>query len=487
MELQDKDLLSIQEVRNLIRTAKEAQAQLAEFPQEKLDSITKAMAEAGVANAERLGKMANEETGFGIAEHKKIKNVFGSQAVYEAFKDVKTVGIIDEDKENGIVEIGVPMGIIAGLIPSTNPTSTVFFKALIAIKAGNAIIFSPHPGARNCIAEATKIMAEAAESAGCPKGCIQSISLLTMKATEELMSHRDIALILATGGSAMVHAAYSSGNPAIGVGPGNGPAYIEPSADIPLSVKRILDSKTFDNGTICASEQSVIVEETNREAVIEEFQKQGAYFLSSQEKKAVEGILMRANGTMNPAIVGKTPKYVASLAGFSIPENTRVLIGFENEVGARTPFSHEKLCPVLAFYTEKNWESACELAIKILLFEGAGHTMMIHSKNEEIIREFALKKPVSRLLVNTPGALGGIGATTKLFPSLTLGCGAVGGSSTSDNIGPLNLINRRRLAYGCCELEDLTEKPQESCCSDKDLNEEKLVDEIVKRILQKMS
>lgn len=481
----DKDLQSIQEVRDLIRTAKAAQAELATFPQERIDAITWAMAQAGYAASERLGRMAAEETGFGRAEHKKIKNEFGSMTVYEAFKDMKTVGIIRDDPENGIVEIGVPMGVIAGLIPSTNPTSTVFFKALIAIKAGNAIIFSPHPSARNCIAEATRIMAEAAEGAGCPKGCIQAMSLLTMQATNELMTHEDTALILATGGSAMVHAAYSSGNPAIGVGPGNGPAYIERTADIPLAVKRILDSKTFDNGTICASEQSIVTEEVIRDEVIAEVKRQGGYFLSDAEKKQVAGILMRPGGTMNPAIVGKTPQYIARLAGFEVPAEVRVLIGFETEVGARVPFSQEKLGPVLAFYTEKDWESACELSIRILMFEGAGHTMMIHSKDEAVIREFALKKPVSRLLVNTPGALGGIGATTNLFPSLTLGCGAVGGSSTSDNISPLNLINKRRMARGMRELEDLMAGPAASASAGGD--EDQIVNEVLRRVLQRLS
>lgn len=491
MELADRDLISIQRVRNLVRTAKEAQKLLARLSQQQVDTIVCAMAKAGFENAERLGKMANEETGFGRAADKKLKNEFGSMSVYEAIKDMKTVGIINECTEKKVVEIAVPMGVIAGLIPSTNPTSTVFFKAIIAIKSGNAIIFSPHPNARACILEATRIMAQAAEKAGCPQGCIQSMELLTMQATAELMKHPDIALILATGGGAMVKAAYSSGNPAIGVGPGNGPAFIERSANIPLAVKHILDSKTFDNGTICASEQSVITEQANREAVIAEFQKQGAYFLSADEKEKVGKILMRAGGTMNPAIVGKSPQYIAKLAGIQAPENAAVLIGFETEVGERVPFSKEKLCPVLAFYTEKDWESACELAIRILMNEGAGHTMMIHSTNEDIIREFALKKPVNRLLVNTPGALGGIGGTTNLTPSLTLGCGAVGGSSTSDNISPLNLINIRRMAYGVRELESLRGTKSYSCnasvpaCAGVDTNA--LVAEILRRLADRLN
>ncbi|MDR1825462.1 MAG: acetaldehyde dehydrogenase (acetylating) [Bifidobacteriaceae bacterium] len=455
MELVDRDLQSIQEVRNLIRAAKEAQARLATFTQDQVDAICLAMAKAGSEHAARLAKAAQEETGFGRVDDKTIKNQFGSMGVWEAIKDLRTVGIISDDSVTGITEVGVPMGVIAGIIPSTNPTSTVFYKAIIAVKAGNAIVFSPHPSARQCILEAARVVAEAGEAAGLPKGAIGCITLPTLQATQELMAHKDTALILATGGGAMVHAAYSSGNPAIGVGPGNGPAFIERTADIPLAVKRILDSKTFDNGTICASEQSVVTEEVIRDQVIAEFKRQGAYFLSPAEKAKVEAILMRSSGTMNPAIVGRTPQYVAKLAGITVPDDARVLIGFETEVGPKVPFSKEKLCPVLAFYTEPDWEAACELSIKILLHEGAGHTMMIHSRDEAVIREFALKKPVSRLLVNTPGALGGVGATTNLLPAFTLGCGAVGGSSSSDNIGPLNLINIRRVARGARELDEI--------------------------------
>jgi len=455
MEL-DRDLLSIQAVRNLIREAKEAQKQLAAFSQEQIDRIVAAMAKAGYDNAQRLGRMASEETGFGRADDKTIKNQFGSKVVYDAIKDMKTVGILNEDKERGIMEVAVPMGVIAGLIPSTNPTSTVLYKAIIAIKAGNAIVFSPHPGAKNCIIEAARVVREAAEAAGCPKGAIGCMELLTMDSTAELMKHRDVSLILATGGTAMVKAAYSSGTPAIGVGPGNGPAFIERTADIPMAVKRILDSKCFDNGTICASEQSIVTEECIKSEVVSELIRQGAYFLSVEEKDKVAGVLMRQNGAMNPQIVGKSPRYIASLAGIGIPEDTRVLIAHETQVGSKAPFSKEKLCPVLAFYVEEGWESACERCIKILNHEGAGHTLMIHSKDDRVIREFALKKPVSRILVNTPGALGGIGGTTNLFPALTLGCGAVGGSSTSDNIGPMNLLNIRRVGYGVRELEDIS-------------------------------
>jgi len=451
----DADLASIQQARDLIRKAKAAQERLAGFSQVEVDRICAAMAKAGYEHAADLARQAVDETKMGRFEDKILKNQFATQTVWEAIKDLRTVGVIADHPDRGITEVGVPMGVIAAIIPTTNPTSTAMFKSIIAVKAGNAIIVSPHPSARHCTMAAVRLMAEAGEAAGLPEGTISCLEVPTMEAVNTLMKHRDVALILATGGGAMVKAAYSSGTPAIGVGPGNGPAYIERTADIPAAVRRILDSKTFDNGTICASEQSVVTEDVIKDQVVAEFTRQGAYFLNSTEKEAVGAILMRASGTMNPAIVGQTAERVAQLAGITVPAGTRVLIGYETEVGDRYPYSKEKLCPVLGFYSTPDWHSACELSIKILLHEGAGHTMSIHSRDESVIKEFALKKPVSRLLVNTPAALGGVGATTDLVPSLTLGCGAVGGNSSSDNIGPLNLINIRRVARGRRELGEL--------------------------------
>lgn len=482
MELRDRDLRSIQEVRCLIEAAKEAQKKLAALNQSEIDRLCAAMAEAGEREAVRLGKMANVETGYGRAGDKAIKNELASKGLWEHIKDMKTIGIISDCPETGVTEVAVPMGVIAGIIPSTNPTSTVFFKSIIAIKSGNAIVISPHPGAKQCIIEAARVMREALEKAGGPADAVSCIELATLEGTNELMKHRDTALILATGGSAMVRAAYSSGNPAIGVGPGNGPAYIERSADIPLAVKRILDSKCFDNGTICASEQSIVTEEVIRDQVIDELKRQGAYFLSPEEKQKLGAILMRGD-VMNPAIVGRSPQYVGKLAGIEVPVCARVLIAFETEVGPKVPFSKEKLSTVLAFYTEKDWESACELCIRILHHEGAGHTMAIHTRDEDVIREFALKKPVNRLLVNTPSALGGVGATTNLAPSFTLGCGAVGGSSSSDNIGPLNLINIRRVARGARELDEIREARKAIKSAPAGYLGE---DEIVKLVLEKL-
>ncbi|OOO69185.1 acetaldehyde dehydrogenase (acetylating) [Clostridium tepidum] len=490
MEILDKDLVSIQEVRNLITRSKKAQKQLAKMSQEELDRITKAIADAGYENAAKLAKMAEQETGFGKWEDKVVKNTFASKAVYESIKDVKTVGIINDDKEKKVMEVGIPMGVIAGLIPSTNPTSTVIYKAMISIKSGNSIVFSPHPGAKKCILETVKIISEASEKAGCPKDAILSITVPTMQATDALMKHDDVSLILATGGSAMVKAAYSSGTPAIGVGPGNGPAFIEKSANVPLAVKRILDSKTFDNGTICASEQSIVVEKCMEETVVNELKKQGAYFLTKEQNAQLSKYIMRANGTMNPQIVGKSVQTIAKLANIDVPKEARVLIAYETEVGSKVPYSREKLSPILAFYVENDLESAIERCVEILNNEGAGHTCGIHSENKEVIREFGLRVPVSRVLVNTPGTLGGIGASTNILPALTLGCGAVGGSSTSDNVGPLNLINIKRITYGVREIEDLRDsKIEQTKVSDTLINAsetEELINLLVKRILAEL-
>lgn len=492
MFIEDKDLASIQEVRNLIRTAKKAQKELAQWNQEQIDTLVKVVTKACYEKREYLAKLAAEETGFGRWEDKVLKNALASQGVYEEIKDQKTIGVLSEDSKKGLTEVAVPVGVIAGLIPSTNPTSTVIYKSLLALKTGNSIIFSPHPNALKSIEATVGIIQEAAKSVGCPAGAVSSIHRVSIPATNELMRHKDTKLILATGGTAMVRAAYSSGTPAIGVGPGNGPAYIESSADISHAVQQILDSKTFDNGVICASEQSVIVEESNKEAVIAEFKRQGAYFVPTEDAKKLGAFVIKPNGMMNPQMVGKPAPLIGEMAGISVPADARVLIAEETGVGKGHPFSLEKLGPVLGFYTVKNWEEASDLANRILNNEGAGHTFAIHSQNQDIIREFSLRTPVSRLLVNTGSALGGVGATTALFPSFTLGCGAIGGSSTSDNISPMNLINVRRIATGQRSLADLRKaenqvaevvkelKPESS------LSDEALIEALVAKVLEKL-
>lgn len=486
MTLLDKDLISIQEVRTLVKKSKAAQEIVAEMSQEQINKIAKAIADAGYANAVKLAKMAHEETGYGKWEDKVIKNTFASQVVYESLKDTKTVGIINEDKVAKVIEIGTPVGVVAGLIPSTNPTSTVIYKTLIALKAGNTIIFSPHPSAKQCILETVKDLSEAAVKAGAPEDAILCINNPSVSGTSELMKHRDTKLILATGGEAMVRAAYSSGTPAIGVGPGNGPAFIDKSADIKLAVKRIIDSKTFDNGVICASEQSIIIEKAIEAKVVSELMSQGAYILSQEEADRLAKFILRPNGTMHPQIVGRSVETLCKLANLeNVPKSTRVLIARETEVGEDVAYSKEKLTPILALYVEDTVDDVLEKSRKILLHEGAGHTFAMHANDEELVKRFALKMPVARIMVNTPAALGGIGGTVNLVPALTLGCGAIGGSSTSNNVGTLDLINIKRVAYGVRELEDIRGEVKESPLGS--INKEELINILVERLVKELS
>lgn len=443
----ENDLESIQEARTLCEKSHRAQITLAEFSQQKIDSIVKAVEEAALSNSETLAKEAIEETKLGILEDKISKNRFAAENVYEYIKDIKTVGIIKEYPEKKVYDIAEPMGPIAGIIPMTNPTSTIIFKALISVKSRNTIIFSPHPRAVKCSLKTTKILNEAARNSGTPENTIQCLSKVTIKGTDELMKHPHMGLILATGGSAMVKVAYSSGKPAIGVGPGNVPAFLEKSCDIKDAVAKIVRSKTFDNGTVCSSEQSVVCEESIDTEVKDEFKKKGAYFLSDEEKNKVEKILFTSRGLPDPNLVGQSTQTIAKKAGFSIPDNVRLLIAEMDEVGEDSPLSKEKISPILSYYTAADWEKGCLRCIEILKLGGIGHTLVLHSKNEDIIREFALKKPAFRILVNTPASQGAIGLSTGLTPSLTLGCGTWGGGITSDNVSPLHLINIKRLAY----------------------------------------
>ena len=455
MPIKDRDLLSVQEARDLVAAAKAAQKVLGAMGQAEVDTLVDAAARAAADSAERLAKMAHEETGFGKWRDKTLKNLFAAQTVTEAMRGLRTVGVLREDERRRLIEVAVPVGVIAGLIPSTNPTSTVIFKTLIALKAGNAIIFSPHPNARECIQETVRVLSEALAAAGAPKGLVSCMTVLTREGTSELMRHRDVALILATGGSEMVHAAYSSGTPAIGVGPGNTPAFIERTADVPTAVRRIIESKTFDYSTICASEQSVVADAPVERAVREEFARQGGRFLSPDEAARVASVIFNAAGKMNARLVGRSPQIIGEAAGVAVGPDVRVLLAEQSGVGRKFPFSQEKLCPVLAFYTEDGWENACERCLELLNYEGAGHTLAIHSQDERVVREFGLKKPVSRIIVNAGSSLGGVGGTTSLLPSLTLGCGAAGHNATSDNVGPLNLLNVRRVAWGLREIGEL--------------------------------
>jgi acetaldehyde dehydrogenase (acetylating) len=439
----DKDLLSIQEARSLVRAARQAQAAFAALGQAQVDAVVEAVAKAAAAQAEPLAAMAVEETGFG-------KNILASEKLLAAIRDMKTIGVLRDDKE--LVEIAIPMGVIAGIVPSTNPTSTTIYKSMIALKSGNAIVFTPHPSARKCIGKTVEIIRGALTQCGVCEDLVSVMSVPTIEGSQELMRVAD--LILATGGPGMVKAAYSSGTPALGVGAGNVPAYIERSADVVDAVTKIFASKTFDNGTVCASEQSIVTETVIADKVRAALVAQGGYFLEGEKLTKVKRIMERGNGSMNPDIVGRDAQYIARLAGIEVPAGTRLLVSDEPGVGRNYPFSKEKLTALLGFYVVNDWQEACELCHALLKNGGIGHSLSIHSRNEDVIREFGLKKPVSRLLVNTPSTHGAVGLTTSLFPSFTLGCGTVGGSSTSDNVTPLNLMNIRRVAYDlggtCC-------------------------------------
>ena len=473
MEL-DKDLAARQEARDLCVQGEKAQRILSQMPQEKLDAIVKSIADAFAASAKELARLAAEETGFGNAEDKTEKNLFASRDVYAAIRDMKTVGVLSVNEQEKLWQIGVPVGLIAAIVPSTNPTSTICYKALIALKAGNAIVFSPHPKALHCSLRAAKIVMDAARAAGAPEGSVGCLSRASMAGCQELMAAPQVKLILATGGPAMVRAAYSSGKPAIGVGAGNGPAYIHHSADAEHALRCILRSKNFDYGTICASEQSIIVEQCMEDKVRSTAKTMGYYFMSTDEAGKLAALLFKPNGTLNPEIVGRPATELAKKAGFSVPADTKILVAREQEAGPTRPYSMEKLCPVLAFFVMENEDAVLSKAVEVLTHEGSGHTFAMHCTDESVVRKFALQIPVSRFPVNTPAALGGIGATTGLFPALTLGCGAVGGSSTSNNISPLDLINIRRVAW------DLGKQPEKQTVSDD------LVEIITAKILERL-
>jgi acetaldehyde dehydrogenase (acetylating) len=443
----DRDLASIAEARSLARRAKAAAPALAESSQEQIDAIVDAMAAAVTPHAEALARLATEETGYGVVADKVQKNLFSSEKVYTFIRKMKTVGVIRRLDDRKVIEIADPFGVVAAIVPSTNPTSTAIYKILISLKARCPIVISPHPAAVRCITRVAELMNEAARRAGAPDGAINWMTTVTLEGTQELMKAREVAVILATGGMGLVRAAYSAGKPAYGVGPGNAPAFIERSADIPKAVRDIVTGKTFDNGLLCSSENSVVVDGPVVEEVKREFLKNGAYFMSTAEMDAVAKILVSPQRLPNPALVGRPATYIAQQAGITVPSETRVLMAELNGVGRDYPLSIEKLCPVLSFYVVADWREGCERCKQILRYGGMGHTMSIHSRNDEVILEFGLKKPAYRIVVNTPTTHGSIGLTTGLDPAMTLGCGGYGGNITSDNISPRHLLNIKRLAY----------------------------------------
>lgn len=443
----DRDLDSIQEARRLIEEAAKAQKVLAGYSQAEIDDVVRACAEAAQANAEPLARLAVEETTYGKVEDKVQKNLFCARDVYNSIKDMKTVGVIREDAERGIVEMAVPAGVVAAIIPVTNPTSTAIFKALIALKGRNSIVMSPHPNAARCIQETARLMAEAAVKAGAPEGAIACLPLPTMEATNELMRHRLTAIILATGGAGLVRAAYSSGKPALGVGPGNVPAYIHSSADVPKAVGDILAGKSFDWGTICSSEQHMVVDQAIADEVRLETERQGGFFLTPGQATAVAGVLIMPDFRVNGKMVGQSPETIARAAGFAVPPGTRVLVAPLTGVGREHPLSAEKLSPVLSFFPVADWREGLDVCRRLLEFGGMGHTLALHARDDQVIRAMALALPAFREVVNTPATHGSVGWTTNLTPSMSLGCGTPGGNITSDNISPMHLVNIKRLAY----------------------------------------
>jgi acetaldehyde dehydrogenase (acetylating) len=441
----DKDLVSVQQARDLVEAAHRAQGQLARFDQAKIDRICETMARAALRESARLGALAVEETGYGVPDDKREKNRFAAEDVWNYFKGLRTVGVINESKD--VLEIASPRGVVAGIIPSTNPTSTAIFKILIAIKSRNAIVLSPHPSAARCINETARVMREAAVKEGLPAEAVGCMTSATLEGTEALMKHRQTAVILATGGIGLVRAAYSSGKPAFGVGPGNVPVFVERTANVPIAVQNILTGKTFDYGTICASEQAVVADAPVAKQVREEFAAQGAHFLSAAEADQLAKVVTTAQRALNPQIVGRSVEVIAKMAGLTVPQGTRCLVAEVGGVGRDFPLSMEKLSPILAFYVEDGLERGAARCFEILSYGGMGHTAGIHTREREKAVAFGIEMPASRIIVNSPTTHGAIGFSTALPPSMTLGCGSWGGNVTSDNVSPWHLMDIKRVAF----------------------------------------
>jgi len=442
----DEDLRSIQQAREFVRAASEAQKRFEHASQESVDKIVSAMARAGAEAAEHLARLAHEETGFGRVDSKTMKNLFSTTTLVERMEGMKTCGIIRRLDGNSIWEIATPMGVVAALIPSTNPTSTALYKAIISAKARCGIVMSPHPRAASCTAEALKTVAEGAYRAGAPRGLFACMTEVTLAGTNELLENEGTDVILATGGTPMVRAAYSKGKPAYGVGSGNVPVYVDRSADVEKAAADLIYGASFDWGTLCSTERSVVADLPIRGKLIERMKAEGAYFATESEAQKLRSFVVQ-RGRLNVEQVGKPPAWIAAMAGFSVPESTLALIAEVTEVGKQEPLSMETLSPVLSFYSEDGWEKGCERCIEILEFGGIGHTLGLHCTNQRVIEAFALEKPAMRIVVNTVAALGSVGYTNGLFPSMTLGPGTIGGSITSDNISPMHLLNIKRLAF----------------------------------------
>jgi acetaldehyde dehydrogenase (acetylating) len=440
----------------MVERAFEAQKIWANATQQQVDRVCAAMAQAAFLGAERLGRMAAEETGFGVPEHKKLKNEFASRHLWSRIADIQTVGLLRKDEKNRIYEIAWPMGVVAALVPSTNPaalvpstnpTSSVMNKILISVKARNGIVLAPHPTAVKCCLATAKVMIDAAENAGAPPGLINCLTTISLNGTQELMAHKRTAVILATGGSEMVRVAHSMGKPAYGVGPGNVPAYVDRSADLEKAARYIVASKAFDYSVICATEQAVIADRPIAARLRQLMEAEGAFFVDESQANALRKTLFHSDGSINVKSVGKSPQFLAAMAGIRVPAHARILVADLNKVGREEPLSREKMTTVLGFYEANGWEAGCERCIEMINFGGRGHSLIIHATDENVIMAFGLEKPVFRIGVNTMGTLGTIGLTTNVMPSLTLGPGGIGGSITGDNIGVYHLFNIKRMAF----------------------------------------
>ncbi len=447
MTAYDPDLRSIQQARELATAARAAQREFLGFTQEQVDHICQAMSDAVFHDAARLGQLAHDETGYGVAAHKRLKVEFASRTVWESIKDQPSVGVIRRDDERRLLEIGWPMGVVVGLTPSTNPNSTAVFKVLIAVKARNGIVIAPHPSAKECTAEAVRLMAEAGERAGMPRGLVSCLTEVRLEGTQELMRHHATSVILATGGTPMVRAAHSTGKPAFGVGPGNVPAYVDRSADIQAAARCIVNSKAFDSSVICATEQAVVADRPIAAALRAAMEAEGAHWVSESDKAALARVLFTPSLGMDASAVGRTPQVLAAKAGIRVPDTARILVADLARVGRDEPLSGEKLTTVLGFYVEDGWHAGCERSLELLRYGGDGHSLVIHATDDDVILAFGLEKPAFRIIVNGWGTLGAIGATTGVMPSMTLGPGGVGGAVVGDNITMRHLLNVKRVAW----------------------------------------
>lgn len=441
----DPDLRALQDMRDAVAAAKKASKQLASWSQERVDALCAAMVEAASKAAHDLARMAVEETGIGRVHYKVLKNLFGSEGIWADIKDEKTVGILGTDPKTGVTEVGTPSGVIACIVPTTNPTSTAIGKALIAVKGRNAAVISPHPRAKRCIAETVEVLRRAIERFGGPADLVTVLANPTIESTGALMKHRDTAVILATGGSGLVRAAYSSGKPAYGVGPGNVPVYIDKSADVRAAAKWIVASQSFDNATLCCSEQALVIDRPVLDALLDELRRRGAHVASDAERKQLEAFCNK-DGMMNADIVGIDPWRIAEGAGFHVPRSTTALLAFQDGVGKCSPLSIEILCPLLSLHVVDGWKEGCEVSMKILHHGGLGHTCGVWAREDEIVQAWALEKPASRIIVNGPTSQGSVGYSTGLTPSMSLGCGTLAGNITSENITARHLVNVKRLA-----------------------------------------